>query len=68
MLPKFNVKQYGDGRWYVVTDWFCKRDANGFASTVLQVTTGGKLDAASAGWATEAKALAAMEQCKRRLR
>jgi hypothetical protein len=34
----------------------------------LQVTTAGKLDTASAGWSTEAKAKTAMEQCKARLR
>lgn len=67
MLPKFDVRQgYAGGRWFVETDWFIVDGRN--MHTCLQVTTSGRLGAASAGWATEAKARAAMEQCKARLR
>ena len=65
MLPKFTIKQYDD-RWFVETDWSIPDHAG--TNDMLQVTTAGRLDTASAGWATEAKARTAMEQCKARLR
>lgn len=65
MLPKFTVKQHDD-RWFVETDWYLVDKLN--LHTMLQVTTSGRLDAASAGWSSETKARAAMEQCKARLR
>lgn len=67
MLPKFTIKQHDD-RWFVETDWCLPMAPGSRGMYDLQVTTAGKLDTASAGWATEAKARAAMEQCKARLR
>lgn len=75
MLPKFIIKKYDDyspgsvgrlPRWFVETDWYVVDGRN--LHTTLQVTTSGRLDVTSAGWATEAKAKAAIEQCKARLR
>lgn len=68
MLPKFEIRQHSDGRWFVETDWHVPMGSSGVGWNMLQVTTSGKLDTASAGWSTEAKAKTAMEQCKARLR
>jgi hypothetical protein len=66
MLPKFTLKYYeGPARFFVETDWFHRQDGLEYC---LQVTTSGRLDTASAGWKTKAKAEAALEQCKARLR
>lgn len=67
MLPKFEIKER-DGRFYVETDWCIPSEVFPRVTDCLQVTTAGKLDTASVGWATRDKAEKAMEQCKARLR
>ena len=68
MLPKFEIKEYG-GRFFVETNWVVDNGTSAMsARTTVQVTSSGKLDTASAGWATRAKAEKAIEQCKARLR
>lgn len=68
MLPKFEIKEHNH-RFFVETDWQVAVSGLGLGVTnMLQVSTAGKLDIASAGWSTRKKAEAAMEQCKARLR
>lgn len=67
MLPKFTIVER-DSRFYVETDWSLPMAPDSRGMSQLQVTTSGRLDTASAGWTTEAKARAAMEQCRARLR
>lgn len=67
MQPKFTIAEH-NGRYFVETDWHVAAAETSRMTYQLQVTTSGRLDTASAGWATEAKARAAMEQCKARLR
>ena len=67
MLPKFIIKER-DGRFFVETDWCVPMVPGSRGMYDLQVTTAGKLDTASAGWVTRAKAEKAIEQCKARLR
>jgi hypothetical protein len=67
MLPTFTIIKH-DNRFYVETDWSVASKDDPRLTCILQVTTSGRLSTASAGWATAAKADAAMEQCKARLR
>lgn len=67
MVPHFTFEER-DGRWYVETDWSVAVTPSSRMTYTLQVTSGGRLATSSAGWSTRARAEAAVEQCKRRLR
>lgn len=67
MLPHFTIEER-DGRWYAETDWCVAVTPSSSVTYTLQVTSNGRLDTASAGWATRDKAEVAVELCKRRLR
>jgi len=67
VIPNFTIEERG-GRWYAETDWSVAVTPNSRLTYTLQVTSGGRLATASAGWSTRAKAEVAVEQCKRRLR
>lgn len=67
MLPHFTIEER-DGRWYAETDWCVALTPSSSLTYNLQVTSGGRLATASAGWSSREKAQAAVEECKRRLR
>jgi len=67
MLPRFTITEHNK-RFFVETDWHVAVAQTSRMTYMLQVTTSGKLDTASAGWSTKAKAQAAIEQCKARIR
>lgn len=67
MLPNFSIVKRDD-RFFVETDWHVAAAPTSRMTYQLQVTTSGRLGTASAGWASEAKAKVALEQCKARLR